>query len=208
MGDSPLVRRHIHGSGNRALAANRIDDVKSQCIFDRKGATVRTPQKLALGPLVFAIMATGSFGADVDFAKIERSIGKEPQYVAKPLYALFLMDTEGRSRHWAVLDKSKSDLAYYDVLYFDTNGNGDLTEISKRFVGKYDKSLEPAGAIAEAFCTMTRSESRSGQLKVRQYCVWNWNRQQEKRRMRRTSPLHSLASSPPATLPGAKSKES
>jgi hypothetical protein len=115
------------------------------CIFDWKGPTVRTPQTIAFGLLVFASIATESLGADVDFAKIDRSIAKEPRYVAKPLYALFLMDADGRSRHWAVLDKSKSDLAYYDVLYFDTTGNGDLTEKSKRFAGKYDKALEPAG---------------------------------------------------------------
>jgi hypothetical protein len=113
--------------------------------FYWKGATVKTPQTFAFGLLVLAIMTTGSSGAEVDFAKIDRSIGKQPRYVARPLYALFLMDAEGRSRHWAVLDKSKSDLPYYDVLYFDTTGNGDLTEISKRFVGKYDKALEPAG---------------------------------------------------------------
>jgi hypothetical protein len=106
---------------------------------------VRTRQILAFGSLVFAFMTTGSSGDMVDFAKIDRNIAKEPLYVAKPLYALFLMDADGRSRHWAVLDKSKSDLPYYDVLYFDTTGNGDLTEKSKRFVGKYDKALEPAG---------------------------------------------------------------
>jgi hypothetical protein len=114
-------------------------------MFDLKGETVRTPRTFTFGLLVFAIGATGSSGAEVDFAKIDRSIEREPRYVAKPLYALFLMDAEGRSRHWAVLDKSKSDLPYYDVLYFDTTGNGDLTEKSKRFVGKYDKTLEPAG---------------------------------------------------------------
>ncbi|MGO9922464.1 MAG: hypothetical protein ACLQIB_48190 [Isosphaeraceae bacterium] len=113
-------------------------------LVDLKGATMRTRQTLAFGLLV-VIMTTGSSGAELDFSKIDRSIRKEPPYVAKPLYALFLMDAEGRSRHWAVLDRSKSDLPFYDVLYFDTTGNGDLTEISKRFVGKYDKALEPAG---------------------------------------------------------------
>jgi hypothetical protein len=122
-----------------------VVQVKRVCIFDLKGATVRTPRTFAFGLLVLAIMTTGSSAAGVDFAKIDRSVGKEPPYVAKPLYALFLMDAEGRSRHWAVLDKSQSDLPYYDVLYFDTTGNGDLTEKSKRFVGKYGKALEPAG---------------------------------------------------------------
>jgi hypothetical protein len=106
---------------------------------------MRTALSFAHGLLILAMTANGSSGAEVDFAKFDRSIGKQPRYVAKPLYALFIMDAEGRSRHWAVLDKSKSDLPYYDVLYFDTTGNGDLTETSKRFVGKYDKALEPAG---------------------------------------------------------------
>jgi hypothetical protein len=106
---------------------------------------MRTLPSFALGLLLPALTATASSGGEVDFTRIDRSIGKQPRYVAKPLYALFLMDADGRSRHWAVLDKSKSDLPYYDVLYFDTTGNGDLTETSKRFVGKYDKALEPAG---------------------------------------------------------------
>jgi hypothetical protein len=106
---------------------------------------MKTPLASALGLGLLAIMAPAYARAEVDFAKIDRSIGKQPAYIAQPLYALFLMDTEGRSRHWAVLDKSKADLPYYDVLYFDTTGSGDLTEASKRFVGKYDKKLEPAG---------------------------------------------------------------
>jgi hypothetical protein len=135
----------ILGTVSCGLSANRMEDVDEVGIFDLKGAAVRTPQTFAFGLLVFAVMTTGSSGAELEFAKIDRSIRSEPRYVAKPLYALFLMDAEGRSRHWAVLDKSKSDLPYYDVLYFDTTGNGDLTERSKRFVGKYDKALEPAG---------------------------------------------------------------
>lgn len=100
---------------------------------------------LAFAFVILASILSRSTAADIDFARIDRSIAKEPRYLAKPLYAMFLMDAEGRSRHWAVLDKSKADLPYYDVLYFDTTGNGDLTETSKRFVGKYDKALEPAG---------------------------------------------------------------
>jgi hypothetical protein len=104
--------------------------------------TVRTAARALVTLIVLTSMAAR---ADVDFGKIDRKIVKEPAYVAQPLYAMFLMDAEGRSRHRAVLDKTKMDLPYYDVLYFDTTGNGDLTEPSKRFVGKYDKKLEPAG---------------------------------------------------------------
>jgi hypothetical protein len=78
---------------------------------------------------------------EVDYAKVDRSIAREPKYLAEPRYALFILDPRGRFRVWAVLDKSKADLPYYDVLYFDKNGNGDLTEAGKRFVGRYDEKL-------------------------------------------------------------------
>lgn len=53
---------------------------------------------------------------EVDFTTIERQINKEPAYNAPPLYALFLLDPAAKVRVWAVLDKSKADLPYYDVL--------------------------------------------------------------------------------------------
>jgi hypothetical protein len=87
---------------------------------------------------------------EVDYAKCERHIGKEPKYIAQPLYALFVLDPRGKVRSWAVLDKSSVDSPHYDVLYFDLNGNGDLTEPQKRFTAKYSKDGEPAG-LAIAF---------------------------------------------------------
>jgi hypothetical protein len=82
---------------------------------------------------------------EVDYAKVERKIGKEPEYVSDPLYAMFILDPGGKFRVWAVLDRSKEDLPHHDVLYFDRNGNGDLTETGERFVAKVDESLAPAG---------------------------------------------------------------
>ena len=82
---------------------------------------------------------------DVDLAKIERKIAKEPKYVAAPRYALFVLDEEARFRCWAVFDKSTPDAPYYDVLYFDRNGNGDLTEPAERFAGKRDAAMADAG---------------------------------------------------------------
>src|SRR5262249_57804632 len=92
--------------------------------------------RAVLGFVLMAILSPPIAGGEVDFAKINRSILNQPKYVAQPLYALFLMDAKGRSQHWAVLDKSKIDLPYYDVLYFDLTGAGDLTLPSNRFVGK------------------------------------------------------------------------
>ena len=77
--------------------------------------------------------------------QIERKIAKEPKYVAAPRYALFVLDEAAKFKAWAVFDKSSADAEYYDVLYFDKNGDGDLTAPDERFVGKRDAKLAAAG---------------------------------------------------------------
>jgi hypothetical protein len=73
---------------------------------------------------------------------------RSPPTRQEPLYALFILDDPGKFRVWAVLDKSKKDLLYYDVLYFDLDGSGDLTEKGKRFQGTYNASgLESGTAL-------------------------------------------------------------
>lgn len=84
---------------------------------------------------------------EVDYTRIDRRIAKEPKYIASPRYALFLFDPKGQFRVWAVLDKSKADAPHYDVLYFDKNGNGDLTEAGERFTGKYDEAAETLSIV-------------------------------------------------------------
>jgi hypothetical protein len=101
---------------------------------------------------------------ELDYAKVNRSIAREPKYVAEPRYALFVLDPMGAFRVWAVLDKSKADLPYYDVLYFDKNGNGDLTEPGKRFVGRYDAKLPElsirVGALSVPGTKLTHTDIR------------------------------------------------
>jgi hypothetical protein len=82
---------------------------------------------------------------DADLTKIERTIAMEPKFVAAPRYALFVLDHEAKFRAWAIFDKSTADAPFYDVLYFDGDGDGDLTEPSERFVGRRDPSRAPAG---------------------------------------------------------------
>jgi len=77
---------------------------------------------------------------ELDYKKVKRSITREPKYVGAPRYALFIFDPQARFQVWAVLDKSKAALPYYDVVYFDKNGNGDITESGERFVGMYDEN--------------------------------------------------------------------
>jgi hypothetical protein len=120
---------------------------------------------LCLLTLAFGLIRTAAAPADdkpaapktpefveVDYAKIDRHIAKEPKYNASPRYALFIFDPKGEFRVWAVLDKSKTDGPHYDVLYFDTNGNGDLTEAGERFTGAYDETAKnlciPVGKLA------------------------------------------------------------
>jgi hypothetical protein len=72
-----------------------------------------------------------------DLSKVERRIAKEPVYQSKqPLYGLYVFGPEARTRVWAVFDRSKSDAADYDILYFDRNADGDLTAPDERIEGK------------------------------------------------------------------------
>src|SRR5262249_28305053 len=64
-----------------------------------------------------------------DPSKIDRTLGKEPAYRAKPKYCLAVFGPEARTRVWLVLDG--------DVLYADRNGDGDLTAKDKRISKKY-----------------------------------------------------------------------
>jgi hypothetical protein len=71
-----------------------------------------------------------------DLAKTDRRIAKEPRYTAKkPLYGLYVFGPRAATRVWAVFDKSVAAQAEYDVLYFDRNANGDLTEPAERLMG-------------------------------------------------------------------------
>lgn len=75
----------------------------------------------------------------------DRKPGKEPEYVAQPLYAQFRFGPRGEVSMWAVLDKTRANLAYYDVLYLDKNANGDLTDEGERITGKYDAKRAKSG---------------------------------------------------------------
>src|SRR5712691_4125047 len=72
-----------------------------------------------------------------DLTQIDRRIAKEPKYVSKqPLYGLYVFGPERKTRVWAVLDKSTEEQEEYDVLYFDRNSNGDLTEPNERITAE------------------------------------------------------------------------
>ncbi len=98
--------------------------------------------KTVLAAITLCGLASSSaVGAEPpDLSKVDRQIKKQPSYVAKePLYGLYLFGPQAQTRVWAVLDKSAADLEQYDVLYFDRNANGDLSEADERIEGKVDK---------------------------------------------------------------------
>src|SRR3954467_8050471 len=69
-----------------------------------------------------------------DLATIDRRIAKEPEYTSKrPLYGLYGFGPRAATRVWAVLDSSEGGKDDYDVLYFDRDADGDLTELGERF---------------------------------------------------------------------------
>lgn len=61
----------------------------------------------------------------VDLTRIDRSIVREPQYVSEPHYALVVLGLQAEHKSWLVMDGD-------DILYFDRNGNGDLTDPEDR----------------------------------------------------------------------------
>jgi len=92
-----------------------------------------------------AAPVTGEAFVEVDYATIDRTLVKEPSYVAAPRYGLFVLDPAGKFACWAVFDRSAPDAEHYDVLYFDRNGNRDLTEEDERFAAVWSEKGDKAG---------------------------------------------------------------
>jgi hypothetical protein len=92
-----------------------------------------------LGPAVaLGLLSFASASADQppDLTKVDRRIAKEPKYTGeRPLYGLYVFGARAETRVWAVLDHSEAGKDSYDVLYFDRNANGDLTEPDERLTG-------------------------------------------------------------------------
>jgi hypothetical protein len=98
---------------------------------------MRRCRRTIVALLAGLLASSAALAADPpDLSKVARDIKKEPAYVAKPLYGLYVFGPEARTRVWAILDKSKPDASDYDVLYFDRNANGDLSESNERIAGE------------------------------------------------------------------------
>ena len=75
--------------------------------------------------LAMAAPALADEPAAVDLAHINRSIAKQPRYASRPHYALIVIGPRAEHRCWLVMDGD-------ETLYFDRNGNGDLTDPEDR----------------------------------------------------------------------------
>jgi hypothetical protein len=103
---------------------------------------------IAVDTTALALLAFGQTTVEtspfvpVEFATVERRIQKEPKYVGSPGYGLLILDPSAKVLAWAAFDKSNPELPYFDVLYFDRNANGDLTEAGERFPGENEGASE------------------------------------------------------------------
>jgi hypothetical protein len=67
--------------------------------------------------------------ASPDLSHIERTIAREPVFQYKqPRYCLLLFGAEAQSRLWLISDGN--------TIYFDRNGDGDLTQADEKIPGK------------------------------------------------------------------------
>jgi hypothetical protein len=110
-------------------------------------------------PLLLVCLATASTVLGADLSKINRAIAKEPAYQSKPRYCLLVFGPEAKTRVWLVQDG--------ETLYVDRNGNGDLTEASKRVLGKGNKPgnyLFEVGEVQDGNRTHTKLEVGVGEL--------------------------------------------
>src|SRR4051794_7427388 len=89
----------------------------------------------ALAALALAAPAAPA-GGPPDLSRADRSIGKEPAYVARqPLYGLAVFGPAAEKRVWMVLDRSRPD-SPYDVLHIDLDADGDLTGPGERLTSE------------------------------------------------------------------------
>jgi hypothetical protein len=89
---------------------------------------MRNWPKCLLTSLGLLVLATAAFPADLSM--IDRRVAKEPTYPAAPEYCLLVFGPSATERLWLVVAG--------DSVYFDRNGNGDLTDPAKKQqLGRY-----------------------------------------------------------------------
>jgi hypothetical protein len=107
---------------------------------------------------VAAALFLASAAHAIDYAKIDRTIRREPVYQTKaPKYALLLFGPEAKVRVWIVVDGQ--------TVYLDRNADGDLTAKNERFENyaacKDIEIVDPDGKTRYLFTSM--SEYKHGE---------------------------------------------
>lgn len=125
---------------------------------------------------LLAALATAQAAEPPELARIERQIKRQPAYTAeKPLFGLYVFGPKAETHVWAVLDKSSAQNDQYDVLYFDRDGDGDLTEENEKIVGDIDEPghgvtfsigdfTDPLSKEVHTSLTLTRRPSDDGSV--------------------------------------------
>ena len=86
------------------------------------------PAKKLMECVMRAMIAVGVVGAVLAGEAWAEKPNVEPRYAGKPLYGRIAFDLEGKTVVWTVLDSSGKNGERYDLLYFDRDADGDLTD--------------------------------------------------------------------------------
>ena len=86
-----------------------------------------------------------AFYESLDCAKLDRTLKAQPRWVVEPRYAFMVLGPTAKAVVACALDKTSKDGKHWDVLYFDRDGDRDLTDADERFTGKYNEAGAAAG---------------------------------------------------------------
>ncbi len=90
---------------------------------------VRPSPRPATPTAATPVPASAAAARPIDFARVDRTVGKTPPLTAHARYGLFLFGAAGEKRVWAILDRTAdAPGARFDVLYLDRDADGDLAE--------------------------------------------------------------------------------
>lgn len=145
--------------------------------------------------IALTAVAAAAEGRAIDYRKIDRPIGREPEYESdEPLFGLMLFGREAPLRVWIVLDG--------DTVYLDRNGDGDLTADDERFATLKDcKGVEiqlPGGATpsrrsgatttrSRPACTSCRTSISPDRWSTGNTGTWPWRTRRSRRSWRTTT---------------------
>jgi hypothetical protein len=152
----------------RPLWSGRRIDAEELVEFAMSRATVLSVALLALAATATGagfVPAPGAEAKPIDFAKVPRTIARQPTCSGTAAYGCFLFGLNGEIPMWAVLDRSSSDGRPPDVLYLDLDVDGDLTDEGERFEATKAARGEIGSELAAPVASFTIGSIEVGGLK-------------------------------------------